>query len=140
MTAFDKFKHIAPKYRANGKQIEQPAFISNHSQSNILAQNVTVPHNWYQSGGDSQEAMTQRKLHLRRRTADLPDPSFDIDGDGHVSATDLFLAKRFDKDQDGKLNEKELKTAKEAIKDGYKDQFMFGLDRAGAVQSALMVM
>jgi len=28
----------------------------------------------------------------------LPDPSFDIDGDGFVSMTDLFLAKRFDKD------------------------------------------
>ena len=54
-----------------------------------------------------------------RRLADLPDPSFDLDGDGHVSTTDLFLAKRFDKDRDGKLNSEELATAKEALKSGY---------------------
>lgn len=35
------------------------------------------------------------------------DPSFDIDGDGIVSNMDLFIALRFDKDNDGKLNEKE---------------------------------
>ena len=56
-----------------------------------------------------------------RRLADLPDPSFDLDGDGHVSTTDLFLAKRFDKDRDGKLNSEELATAKEALKSGYQN-------------------
>lgn len=54
--------------------------------------------------------------------------------------TDLFLAKRFDLDKDGKLNEKELTAAKNAINSGYKDNFMFGLERSGPVQSASQVL
>ena len=76
-------------------------------------------------------------MQMQRRLADLPDPSFDIDGDGHVSHTDLFYAKRFDADKDGKLNAEELATAKKALANGYDEQFMFGLDRAGPVQYAL---
>ena len=56
--------------------------------------------------------MTQSKLLMQRKIADLPHASFDIDGDGHVSMTDLFLAKRFDADKDGKLNTEELAAAK----------------------------
>ena len=65
--------------------------------------------------------MTQNKLKDKRRRESMPDPSFDLDGDGFVSMTDLFLAKRFDEDKDGKLNEKELATAKTAISQGYRD-------------------
>ena len=68
----------------------------------------------------------------------MPHHSFDLDGDGFVSATDLFLAKRFDADKDGKLNKEELSAAKKAIDEGYKDQFLFGLERAGKIQSALV--
>lgn len=39
-----------------------------------------------------------------RRKQSLPDPSFDIDGDGFVSHKDLFIATKFDRDMDGKLN------------------------------------
>ena len=53
--------------------------------------------------------------------------------------TDFFLAKKFDVDQDGKLNAEELAKAKEALSKGYKDQFMFGLERCGAVQSSVQV-
>lgn len=48
--------------------------------------------------------MTQKKLEIQRKKADMPHPSFDLDGDGFVSSQDLFLAKRFDADKDGKLN------------------------------------
>lgn len=70
---------------------------------------------------------------MLRKERDLPHTSFDLDQDGHVSATDLFLAKRFDKDKDGRLNEEEFAAAKQAIASGYKDQFMFGLERTGAI-------
>lgn len=48
-----------------------------------------------------------------------------------MSHKDLFLAKQFDLDKDGKLNYSESKLAKEAIAQGFEDKFLFGLDRAG---------
>ena len=70
---------------------------------------------------------------MQRRTADLPHHSFDLDGDGFISNTDLFLAKRFDVDKDGILNHEEQAAAKKAIAEGYKDQFLFGLERASLI-------
>ncbi len=129
---FNKYKHIVPKFRPDGKQVNNPRRRRQTTDSNILAENVKMPPNWTPYG-DSTEPMTQAKLKMQRKKADLPDPSFDLDGDGHVSAHDLFLAKRFDLDKDGKLNEQELTSAKEAINSGYKDKFMFGLERSGAI-------
>ena len=48
--------------------------------------------------------MTQKKLEMQRKKADMPHHSFDLDCDGVISSQDLFLAKRFDADKDGKLN------------------------------------
>ena len=61
----------------------------------------------------------------------MPHPSFDLDGDGYVSLKDLFLAKQFDKDKDGRLNSQERQAAESALKEGYDKKFMFGLDRMG---------
>ena len=36
-----------------------------------------------------------------------PDISYDIDGDGHVSSTDFFFAKKFDSNNDGILDNDE---------------------------------
>jgi len=69
----------------------------------------------------------------------LPHLSFDLDGDGCVSATDFFLAKQFDKDKDGKLNDEELASAMKALSLGYKDKFMFGIERSGPIQSTLQL-
>jgi hypothetical protein len=66
-----------------------------------------------------------------RKWSAVPDPSFDLDGDGHVSHKDLFLAKHFDLDRDGKLNESEKKLAREALSNGFDKNFLFGLERAG---------
>jgi Ca2+-binding EF-hand superfamily protein len=41
------------------------------------------------------------------------------------------LAKRFDKDGDGKLNEKELKEAYKAIKNNIEDQYVWNLEKQG---------
>ena len=83
--------------------------------------------------------MTLQKLNQQRKSADLPHHSYDVDGDGFVSNLDYFLAKRFDVDKDGKLNEKELSAAKKAKESGYLDQFVFGLERYGPIQSSCQV-
>ena len=46
-----------------------------------------------------------------RKKEFIPDPTFDLDGDGIVGGRDLVLAKRFDKDGDGRLNTGERKAA-----------------------------
>lgn len=37
----------------------------------------------------------------------LPDPSFDVDGDGVVSSTDYYLSSQFDVDKDGHIDDEE---------------------------------
>ena len=74
---------------------------------------------------------TQKEMLKQRKWSAVPDPSFDLDGDGHVSQKDLFLAKHFDQDKDGKLNEAERRKAKEAMEAGFDKKFLFGLERAG---------
>jgi len=42
---------------------------------------------------------------------------------------DLFIALRFDKDNDGKLNQKEKSECMKALKEeNFEDRFLFGLD------------
>ena len=65
----------------------------------------------------------------RRKKEFIPDPSFDVDGDGFVSNMDYFIAARFDKDKDGKLNAEEKAACLKALKDeNYEERFLFGLD------------
>lgn len=66
--------------------------------------------------------MLERKAHL------LPDPSYDLDGDGYVGGRDLVIAKHFDKDGDGRLNTAEKANAMQALKDGFESKFMWGLE------------
>jgi hypothetical protein len=73
--------------------------------------------------------MTRTKLLNRRHLERQADPSFDIDGDGIVSSMDLFIALRFDKDNDGKLNPKEKAECMKALQEeNFEDRFLFGLD------------
>lgn len=125
--------HRPPRFYANGKDIPAEKLVKGGMNTSILAENIKVPLQWAQSASSINERMTKTKLDMLRRKSNLPHPSFDVDQDGHVSVTDLFLAKRFDKDKDGKLNEEELANAKQAIASGYKDQFVFGLERTGAI-------
>ena len=124
-----------PRFAANGKEL--PPTKNNYRSTSILAENVKIPIAWASSASALGDRMTKRKLDLQRKQNDRPHPTFDLDQDGHVSVTDLFLAKRFDKDKDGKLNAEEFAAAQKALASGYKDHFMLGLERSGAIQSAL---
>lgn len=55
----------------------------------------------------------------------LPDKSYDLDGDGHVSGKDYMLSKMFDKNKDGVLDAEERRIAKEAIKNVSPTDFNF---------------
>ena len=58
-----------------------------------------------------------------------PDITYDIDGDGAVSQKDYFIALKFDSNQDGILDSQEKQVCLNALKNGYENNFIFGLDR-----------
>jgi hypothetical protein len=60
-----------------------------------------------------------------------PDISYDLDADGIVGVRDYLLAKRFDKDEDGKLSPPEHRAAISALKNGYEEDFYWGVEKSG---------
>lgn len=71
----------------------------------IFDKDVKIPTNW---NGPS-PGMTRTQLIDNHRSSFVPHASFDLDGDGIVGNRDLVMAKLFDKDNDGILNEQERK-------------------------------
>jgi hypothetical protein len=61
-----------------------------------------------------------------------------LDQDGFVGNRDLVMAKHFDKDMDGKLNAVERANAEEAIKNGFENNFVWGLEQSGPENSRIM--
>jgi len=55
----------------------------------------------------------------------MPHSSYDLNNDGVVSPKEYAIAKFFDKDRDGKLNQKERTNALNAIKSGIAKQYLF---------------
>lgn len=78
---------------------------------------------------------TRTELLAWRRTERIPDGSFDLDGDGVVSGRDYLISKRFDKDQDGKLNANEKASALKALNEGYADSMVWGCEASGVNRS-----
>lgn len=69
----------------------------------------------------------------------MPDISYDLDGDGYVGNRDFVLAKVFDKDGDGKLNQTEKLQALEAIKNvSEKHIFVTENDKLGCLKQFLL--
>ena len=83
--------------------------------SNILTQDVRIPDWWSRPGQTEEEKKTRTKISQQRRAERIPHISYDLDNDGYVGGKDYVVAKQFDKDGDGKLNEEERKAAFEAI-------------------------
>ena len=83
--------------------------------SNILTQDVRIPAGWSRPGQTEEEKKTRTKITQQRRAERIPHISYDLDNDGYVGGKDYVVAKQFDKDGDGKLNEEERKAAFEAI-------------------------
>ena len=66
---------------------------------------------------------TRTALLQERRRAEMPDLSYDIDGDGVVSSLDYFVARTMDVDKDGRLTAAERREAWQRLQDGFADGF-----------------
>lgn len=84
--------------------------------SNILRLAGNKIPEWWNSPANSNKK-TRTELLEARKKGNIPDISFDLDGDGFVGGRDYVIAKIFDKDGDGKLNTNERKAADEAVRD-----------------------
>ena len=74
---------------------------------------------------------TLNKLKENRKAKERADPSFDLDGDGAVGARDFYVASKFDKNKDGRLDSKERAACIEALRNGYEKQQSFVGPRTG---------
>lgn len=69
----------------------------------------------------------------------MPDPSFDIDGDGFVSQKDFKISHYFDKDNDGRLNTQEKKNALQAYASGEAEKIWRQRPKKGFEQGPLVI-
>jgi len=57
---------------------------------------------------DKPKFSTRSEMLASRKREMLPDPTFDVDGDGMVGARDMYMSNRFDVNRDGVLQPDEL--------------------------------
>ena len=127
--AFNPLTHIPPSYDIYGHQIP---INTNKIKFNILSEKEDIKTPWDSSNSLTQSTpMTRTKLLELRKKENIPDISYDLDGDGYVGGRDYVLGKRFDVDGDGKLNDIEKKNALEAIKNGVEREYVWNLENQG---------
>jgi len=85
------------------------------------------------------KARTKRELEEFRKREKLADSSYDLDGDGIVGGQEYVIAKRFDKNKDGKLEAEERVKALEALHSGFEDEFFWGLEKHGSHRGRRML-
>jgi hypothetical protein len=138
---FDRAKHQLPRFTLKGEVIEAKIVrgvpLTNVLKDNISKQPISheglgVPEWWTDPQAEKGEPKTLTKLRLENRRRNVADPSYDLDGDGVVSGREYFIAKRFDQDQDGKLNAEERAKALAALGNGFEDNFHWNVEREGA--------
>lgn len=63
------------------------------------------------------------------KTQNIPDKSYDIDGDGEVGPSDYLFAKMFDTGNKGHLTDQEITDCRTKLRDPkFSDKFLFGLE------------
>ena len=128
---FNPMNHIPPKYDLYGylkpleKRKEDMSLLDNK-------RNIKMP--WQTTNSNKSGALTRSELMELRRKERIPDPSYDLDQDGYVGNVDLVISKRFDVDNDGKLNEKEKKAAYEGINKGVEGEYIWNVDNQGGLR------
>ena len=126
---FNPLTHFPPSYDIYGHQIPTNP---NEKKFNILAEKDSIKIPWETKNHLYRSTpMTRTKLLEKRKKEKIPDISYDLDGDGYVGGRDYVLAKRYDVDGDGKLNEIEKKNALEGIKNGVEREYVWNLENQG---------
>ena len=96
---------------------------------------VKIPASWE----NSPKLKTLTELQSHRKASKIPDPSFDLDGDGIVNGHDLVISSQFDLDKDGKLSSAERAEALKALSQGYSGNFLWGCESSGLNRSFRIV-
>ena len=131
INGFNPMNHVPPKYDIYGylKPIEK-----RREDMSILSKkdNIKIP--WCEKNSNLSGAMTQTELIAKRKKEKIPDISYDLDQDGYVGGRDYVIAKRYDVDNDGKLNEKEKKAAYEGRINKIEENYVWNIDKLGGVR------
>lgn len=99
---------------------------------NILKDVDKIKNPWdYKNVLKENQVKSRTELIEKRRKDKIPDPSYDLDGDGFVGGRDYVISKRFDVNKRGKLNDEERKVALEAIKKNVEDEYVWNLENQG---------
>ena len=77
--------------------------------------------------------MTHTKLNEKRKKELKPSITYDLDGDGVVGGKDLVISKKFDSQNKGYLTEQEKSQALLAIKNGFENNFKWGIEQSGTL-------
>ena len=125
---FDPLKHVPPKYDIYGylKPIDK-----RREDMSILNEKDKIRIPWCEKNSNKSGAMTQTELLQKRRKERVPDISYDLDQDGYVGGRDFVIAKRYDVDNDGKLNEQEKKNAYEGLANKIEENYVWNIDKQG---------
>ena len=132
INGFNPMNHVPPKYDIYGylkpidKRREDMSILSNKD-------NIKIP--WCEKNSNVSGAMTRTELIAKRKKEKIPDISYDLDQDGYVGGRDYVIAKRYDVDNDGKLNEQEKKAAYEGIKNKIEENYVWNIDKLGGVRN-----
>ena len=131
VNGFNPMNHIPPKYDIYGylKPLEK-----RYEDMSILTKLNEVKIPWCEKNSNKSGAMTQTELIDKRKKERIPDISYDLDQDGYVGGRDYVIAKRYDVDNDGKLNEQERKAAYDGIKNNIEANYIWNIDKLGGVR------
>ena len=131
INGFNPMNHVPPKYDIYGylKPIDK-----RREDMSILSKkdNIKIP--WCEKNSNASGAMTRTELIAKRKKEKIPDISYDLDQDGYVGGRDYVIAKRYDIDNDGKLNEQEKKAAYEGIINKIEENYVWNIDKLGGVR------
>ena len=131
VNGFNPMTHVPPKYDIYGylKPIHK-----RREDMSILANKDKIKIPWCDKNSNLSGAMTQTELIAKRKKEKIPDISYDLDKDGYVGGRDFVIAKRYDVDNDGKLNEQEKKAAYEGIMNKIEENYVWNIDKLGGVR------
>lgn len=110
----------SPRFDINGHPA-RPYTVANN-------QNVIPPRHWAATAN----VKTRSEMMEIRKKEFLPSMTYDIDGDGYVGHRDFALAKIFDRNNDGILDNEEREDMQKAVGEGAMKKYVWGLDELGA--------